>query len=133
MNKETREMIFEWVNKALRNKRYWHERKHHAAFDFDLFLQDIREFLNSQPESDKEKILDDMTVKLRERTKIKNAVPFEYVMADLIDVLNTQPESERIFNGEFESDTIMAELTQFNKHGEKIAHFIYTLPDREKI
>ena len=42
-----KEQMLEWVKEALRNKRYWHERKHHAEFDFDLFLQDLEQILNS--------------------------------------------------------------------------------------
>ena len=35
---------------------------------------------------------------------------------------------DRTFSGEFESETELSELTQFNSEGEKIAHFVYHIP-----
>ena len=42
---------------------------------------------------------------------------------------NQREKELRSFSGEFEAETEFAELTQFNKDGEKIAHFIYLIPD----
>jgi ribosomal protein S27AE len=50
----------------------------------------------------------------------------------LLSALNANTEEskpDRTFGGEFRPETVLAELTQFNDDGNKIAHFVYTLPD----
>jgi len=49
MNDNT-QAILEETKQMLHNKKYWHERKYHAEFDFDLFLQDLEQILIAQEE-----------------------------------------------------------------------------------
>ena len=56
---------------------------------------------------------------------------YERYKFHLEQILTAPPKEsnpDRTFSGEFEPETKLAELTQFNSEGEKIAHFVYTIP-----